>query len=286
MEELKRPHWIKKRVSEIANIEETEKLLRSLGLHTVCEGAECPNIAECFGNKTATFMILGGVCTRQCRFCAVTKGAPEKIDGQEPANIGKASKEMNLKHIVVTSVTRDDMPDGGAEHFAKTVKEIRKHNPQSTIELLIPDLQGDWDDLKTIVNSKPDVLNHNLETVPSLYKEVRPQANYNLSLELLKKVKDFNPSIYSKSGIMLGLGEKEAEVYQVMDDLREVECDILTMGQYLRPTKEHISIKEYIHPDKFEEYKKVALQKGFKYVASGPLIRSSYNAGLAMDEME
>lgn len=285
-EKMKKPEWLKKRVKNIENIEETAKLLRSLSLHTVCEGAECPNISECFGNKTATFMIMGGVCTRQCRFCAVTKGEPQKLDEQEPVNIGKASKELNLKHIVITSVTRDDIPDGGAEHFAKTVNEIRKQNPLSTIELLIPDLQGDWDALKTIINAKPDILNHNLETVPSLYEEVRPQANYYRSLELLKKVKDFNPSIYSKSGIMLGLGEKDDEIYQVMDDLREIECDIITIGQYLRPSNEHIELKEYVHPDKFEEYRKVALKKGFKYAASGPFVRSSYNASLGMDEIK
>lgn len=286
VDNIKKPEWLKKRVSKIQNIEETAKLLRSLDLHTVCEGAECPNIGECFGNKTATFMIMGDVCTRQCRFCAVSKGLPQKLDPQEPINIGKASKELNLKHIVVTSVTRDDIPDGGAEHFAKTTNEIRKQNALSTIELLIPDLQGDWEALKTILKSKPDILNHNLETVPELYNEVRPQANYLRSLELLREVKKIDDSIYTKSGIMVGLGETDEALYRVMDDLREIQCDILTIGQYLRPSQEHIELKEYVHPDRFEEYRKIALEKGFKYVASGPFVRSSYNASLGMDEVK
>lgn len=285
-ENMKKPEWLKKRVNNIENIEETVKLLRSLSLHTVCEGAECPNISECFGNKTATFMIMGDVCTRQCRFCAVLKGRPQKLDPQEPINIGKASEKLSLKHIVVTSVTRDDISDGGAEHFAKTTYEIRKHNPLSTVELLIPDLQGNWDALKIIIDESPDILNHNLETVPSLYEEVRPQANYYRSLELLSKAKDSNPSIFTKSGIMVGLGELDKELYRVMDDLREIQCDILTIGQYLRPSQEHIELKQYVHPDKFEEYRKAALQKGFKYVASGPFVRSSYNASLGMDQVK
>jgi lipoic acid synthetase len=242
-------------------------------------------MGECYGNKTATFMILGNVCTRNCRFCAVTNGHTEPLDPKEPENIGKACKEMGLRHVVVTSVTRDDLPDGGAEHFAKTVQEIRKQNPQSTIELLISDLQGDWEALKTILDSKPDILNHNLETVPELYNEVRPQADYKRSLELLKKVKEIDPSIYTKSGIMVGLGEKEESVHSLMDDLREIDCDILTIGQYLQPSKEHIQLKEYIHPDIFEKYKKIAEEKGFKYVASGPFVRSSYNAALGIDKV-
>lgn len=281
-----KPEWLTKRINNTESIEETALLLRNLSLHTVCESAECPNMSECFGNKTATFMIMGDVCTRQCRFCAVTKGEPKKLDEQEPVNIGRASMELCLKHIVITSVTRDDIPDGGAEHFANTVLEIRKQNPMSTIELLIPDLQGKWDALRTIINAKPDILNHNLETVPSLYKEVRPHAQYFRSLELLGKVKELKPSIFTKSGIMVGLGETEEEIYQLMDDLREMDCDILTIGQYLRPSMEHIELKEYVHPDTFEEYREAALKKGFKYVASGPFVRSSYNASLGMDKVK
>ena len=282
---VQRPEWLKKRVKNTENIHETVKLLRSLSLHTVCEGAACPNIMECFGKKTATFMIMGDVCTRKCRFCGVAKGEPQKLNHNEPINIGKACNELELKHVVITSVTRDDIADGGAEHFAKTVYEIRRQNPNITIELLIPDLQGDWDALKIIIDSNPDILNHNLETVPSLYKEVRPQADYERSLQLIKKVKNYRSKIYTKSGIMLGLGEKEFEILKAMDDLVHANCDILTIGQYLQPSEEHIQLKEYIHPDKFKEYEYIGLKKGFNYVSSGPFVRSSFNASLAMREL-
>jgi len=285
MKTLKKPRWLTKRISNTDNIEDTVKILKNLSLNTVCEGAQCPNITECYGKKIATFMILGSVCTRQCTFCAVAKGKPKEINPYEPANIGKASKELGLKHIVITSVTRDDIFDGGAEYFAKTVFEIRKQSPLSTIELLIPDLQGDWQALNTIVNSKPQIINHNLETVPSLYQMVRPQADYRRSLELLEKVKELDSSIYTKSGIMLGLGENDKEVYKVMDDLKRIDCDILTIGQYLQPSKQHIELKEYIYPDKFEEYKKAAENKGLRYVASGPFVRSSYNASLGIERL-
>jgi lipoic acid synthetase len=283
---IDRPEWIKKRITNMKSIEETMSILRGLSLNTVCEGAQCPNIGECFGNKTATFMIMGEVCTRRCRFCAVPKGKTQNLDPQEPKNIGIACRELGLRHIVITSVTRDDIPDGGARHFAETVYEIKRQNPKTTIELLIPDLQGDWDALKVILDSKPDIMNHNVETVPVLYDEVRPQANYERSLELLKKVKELDKEIYTKSGIMLGLGEKEEAVLKVMDDLIGIGCDILTIGQYLQPSKDHIELKEYIHPDKFKEYEQIGLQKGFKYVASGPLVRSSFNASIGMKKME
>lgn len=283
--DLVKPKWLTRRISNVETIGETINILKRLSLNTVCDGAQCPNVGECYGNKTATFMILGSVCTRQCRFCAVTKGKTEDVDPNEPENIGIACKELGLKHVVVTSVTRDDLPDGGAEHFAKTVKAIRNQNPLSTIELLIPDLKGNWEALKTIVESKPDILNHNLETVKNLYDIVRPQADYRRSLELLKNVKIFDSSIYTKSGIMVGLGEKEEEIYSLMDDLRSIECDILTIGQYLRPSQQHIEIKEYIHPDLFEKYKQAAEEKGFRYVASGPFVRSSYNAALGINTL-
>lgn len=282
---IEKPEWLRTRISNIKQIQETVDLLQKLSLHTVCESADCPNLGECFGNKTATFMILGSVCTRQCRFCAVSKGCADILDPKEPENIGKACKEMGLKHVVVTSVTRDDLFDGGAEHFAKTVAEIKRQNASATIELLIPDLKGNWDALKVILDSKPDILNHNVETVPELYSEIRPLAEYKRSLELLKIGKEIDTTIYTKSGIMVGLGEKEDQVYRVMDDLREVDCDILTIGQYMQPSKDHFELKQYITPYKFEEYKRIAEEKGFKYVASGPFVRSSYNAVQGMEKL-
>lgn len=280
-----KPDWLKKKISGTNTIEETASLLHKLSLHTVCDGAECPNRCECYSKKTATFMILGHVCTRQCRFCAVTKGSPELLDSREPENVGKACKELGLKHVVVTSVTRDDLPDGGANQFALTVEEIRRQNPDATVELLIPDLKGNWENLEFILDAKPDVLNHNVETVPSLYKDVRPQADYQVSLELLKKVKEYDQKIYTKSGIMVGLGETEDEVFKVMDDLLKSGCEILTIGQYLQPSEQHIKLKEYIHPDQFARYQNIAESKGFKYVFSGPFVRSSYNANLGIDEL-
>lgn len=281
--DLARPEWLVRRISNIETIDETVNILKRLSLNTVCDGAQCPNIGECFGNKTATFMILGGICTRQCRFCAVTKGKPEEVFPQEAENIGTACREMGLKHVVVTSVTRDDLSDGGAGHFANTVTEIRRQNPMSTVELLIPDLKGNHDALKVIIQSKPDIINHNLETVSNLYETVRPQADYRRSLELLEAVKKIDGSIYTKSGIMVGLGEKQEEVYSLMDDLRSIDCDILTIGQYLRPSQQHIPIKEYVHPDLFDQYRSVAEEKGFRYVASGPFVRSSYNAAIGIN---
>lgn len=282
---LKRPDWLKKKISNVENIDETFNILKRLKLNTVCDSAMCPNIGECYGHKTATFMILGNVCTRVCRFCAVPKGRTEMIDVDEPRHIGEACKELGLKHVVVTSVTRDDLKDGGAQHFANVVYEIRKSNPHTTIELLIPDLKGNWDALKIIVDAKPDILNHNTETIKSLYSLVRPVAIYERSLELLKKVKEMDPNIYTKSGIMLGLGECESEVYELMDDLRNNDVDIMTMGQYLQPTSKHLEVKEYVHPDKFEHYRLIAEEKGFLYVASGPFVRSSYNAAIGIDKI-
>lgn len=278
-----RPDWLKKRISRVDKIDETVKLLKSMSLNTVCAGADCPNIGECYANGTATFMILGSVCTRKCRFCAVKNGKTDFLDPNEPENVAKACKEMNLKHIVVTSVTRDDLADGGAGHFAETVRQIRKHNPESTIELLIPDLSGNWDSLKIIVDSKPDIINHNIETVQSLYEKVRPEASYIRSLNLLSKVKEMDASIYTKSGIMVGLGEVDADMLKTIDDLRAVDCDILTIGQYLQPSENHLEIENYISPYEFGIYKKFATLKGFKYVASGAFVRSSYNAFEALE---
>ncbi len=273
-----RPEWLKMRAPDSGVLDKMENMLDKLSLHTVCESANCPNIGRCFKNKTATFMVMGNTCTRNCRFCAVDKGKPEKLDYEEPKNVAIASKKLGLKHTVVTSVTRDDLKDGGAGHFVKVIKAIREENPQSTIELLIPDLNGNWDALRKILDAGPDVLNHNIETVRSLYDKVRPMAVYDRSIELLRQVKIFNKDIYTKCGIMLGLGETEAQVVKVMDDLLKVNCDMLTISQYLRPSRKHLPVLEYIPPEKFARYREIALQKGFKVVFSGPYIRSSYRA--------
>lgn len=277
MDMRRKPEWLKVKVNT-DDIIEMEKLLNALSLHTVCEGAACPNIGECFKNKTATFMILGENCTRNCRFCQVIKGKVQPLNPEEPENVAKAAKQLGLKHIVVTSVTRDDLEDGGADFFSQTIHNLREYLPNSSVEVLIPDFKGDLAALKTVLVAKPDILNHNIETVPELYTEVRPMAIYKRSLELLKRVKEINPSIFTKTGIMVGLGETKQQVLRVMDDLKQVGCDILTIGQYLSPSKQHLPIYEYITPEQFEEYRSIGLGKGFKYVASGPLVRSSYNA--------
>ncbi len=282
---LKKPEWLKMKVNFEA-VAEMEKILRSLSLHTVCENANCPNRGECFKNKTATFMILGENCTRNCRFCAVSKGKPTPLDPNEPGNVAIAAQKLGLRHTVVTSVTRDDLPDGGAAHFAQTIRELKKLMPKSTVEVLIPDFQGSLDALKIVIDARPDIINHNIETVPSLYKTVRPMAIYERSLELLKRVKKYGNGIHSKTGIMVGLGETQDEVLGVMDDLIKAECDMLTIGQYLSPSKQHLEVAEYITPAQFDEYKRLGLKKGFTYIASGPLVRSSYNAIEGMKEME
>lgn len=274
---LSKPEWLKKNIN-IAALSEMEKILGSLSLNTVCSSADCPNRGECSKNRTATFMILGNTCTRNCRFCSVSKGKGEILDKNEPENVAKAAKQLGLKHIVVTSVTRDDLADNGAKHFSETILKLKEYLPDSTIEVLIPDFQGNYDSLKTVVDAKPDIINHNIETVISLYDRVRPMAEYQRSLEMIKRVKQLNPNIFTKSGVMVGLGETKEEISQVMDDLLEVNCDILTIGQYLNPSDEHIPIKEYVTPEQFKLYKQIGLEKGFQYVASGPFVRSSYNA--------
>ncbi len=281
----RKPEWLKKRIDPTAMMQ-MESILRSLSLHTVCEGANCPNRGECFKNKTATFMILGDMCTRNCRFCAVTKGEPTLVDPSEPSHVAEAAQKLGLRHVVVTSVTRDDLPDGGATHFANVVAAVKKRLPDVTIEVLIPDFQGDSAALHTVIDARPDIINHNIETVPSLYTAVRPMALYDRSLQLLSRVKQHGSGIYSKTGLMVGLGETPDEVCAVMDDLVAVGCDILTIGQYLQPTKAHLPVAAYIHPDQFAEYKRIGLEKGFTYIASGPLVRSSYNAAAGMAEME
>jgi lipoic acid synthetase len=279
---MAKPEWLKVRVRSTQEAAGVREMLKRLSLHTVCEEAGCPNIMECFGRRTATFMILGRNCTRNCTFCNVTKGELDTVDPVEPVNVAKAVRELGLHHVVVTSVTRDDLPDGGAGHFAETVHEIRALNPSTAIEVLIPDFKGSVDALKLVVDAKPQIINHNVETVPRLYSSVRPMAVYRRSLDLLKNVKDLDPDMITKSGIMVGLGEEEQEVSEVMRDLRAVSCDVLTIGQYLAPSRLHHPVVEYVHPDVFERYKEMGMNLGFKYIASSPLVRSSYKAEEAL----
>ena len=277
-----KPDWLKIKSYSNQSRAEVEELLEKLSLHTVCEEANCPNLIECFCNKTATFMVLGKVCTRNCTFCNVLKGACETVDPKEPFHVAHAIKELGLKHAVITSVTRDDLPDGGANHFAHVIEEIRKLTPNIVVEVLIPDFQGEHDALKKVIAAKPDILNHNIETVSRLYPDVRPMAVYNRSLKLLRDAKAIDPSILTKSGMMLGLGETREEVMETILDLKRNGCDFLTIGQYLPPSKQHHLLIEYIHPDVFEEYRMKALEAGFRHVASGPLVRSSYQAHKAL----
>ncbi len=278
-----KPEWLKVKMGNGIKRAEVEEILKRLSLHTVCEQASCPNIMECFGRKTATFMILGKVCTRNCTFCDVQKGFPGEADADEPLHVAQAVKELKLRHVVITSVTRDDLADGGAGHYASVIEKVRELNPEVVIEVLIPDFEGSLEALKTVIDAQPDILNHNVETMPRLYPEVRPMAVYKRSLELLRNVKTLSAGTYTKSGIMLGLGESEQEVLEVFRDLREADCDFLTVGQYLAPSKSHHPVVEYIHPDVFESYKTKALEMGFRYVASAPLVRSSYQADRAME---
>ena len=278
----RKPDWLRVRIPYGSGYKEVRGILDKYRLNTVCDEAICPNRGKCFHAGTATFMILGKNCTRNCRFCNVTGALPEPVDSHEPGNIAKAVRELKLKYIVITSVTRDDLEDGGAGHFAKTVDEIRKLNPDTKVELLIPDFLGDTKALAAIVESNPEVLGHNIETVPSLYNKVRPEADYIRSLEVLSKAKEMGYKGKTKSGIMVGLGEKEVEVLSVFRDLRKHGCDFLTVGQYLRPSPDHIELAEYIHPDQFERYAEKAYKLGFEHVASSPLVRSSYMAHEAL----
>jgi lipoic acid synthetase len=276
--QTKRPNWLRVKLPQGKEYHRLKTILRSANLHTVCEEAICPNIGECFGQGTATFLILGDVCTRRCNFCAVTKGQPPILDEDEPEKIARVVKQIGLRHVVITSVTRDDLPDGGANIYARTIRNIRTYNPTCTIEVLIPDFKGSEEVLEIVLEEYPDILNHNLETVPRLYPDVRPQADYELSLSLLEKVNVIHPGCITKSGLILGMGEEYDEIIDVMKDLRDVDCDILTIGQYLRPGKEYIQIKRYYHPDEFKRLKYEGEKMGFKHVESGPLVRSSYHA--------
>jgi len=279
---ISKPKWLRIPYIDNSNKDTVREILESLNLNTVCREANCPNYLECFSKKTATFMILGTNCTRNCRFCNVTCDEPQSIDPNEPENIAQAVVELGLQYVVVTSVTRDDLPDGGAEHFAKVIRAIQTASPKTAIEVLIPDFQGNIAALKKVADALPTVISHNMETVISLYDAVRPQAEYQRSLNLLQNIKKLNPAIRSKTGIMLGLGETQEQVHALFDDLRNVGCEFLTIGQYLAPSREHYPVQEYIEPQIFDEYGATAREKGFSFVASAPLVRSSYHAGEAL----
>ncbi len=274
----RRPEWLKVRLPAGPTYDNLKRLMRSKTLHTVCEEARCPNMAECWGAGTATFMILGDTCTRSCGFCAVKTGRPETLDLDEPRRVGEAVEQMGLGHAVVTSVNRDELPDGGASLFAETIAEIRRRSPEATVEVLIPDFRGDSDALDAVLAARPDILNHNCETVPRLYSRVRPQARYERSLELLRRAKERAPDLTTKSGIMVGLGETRDEVLETMGDIRGQGTDVLTVGQYLRPTPTHLPIERYWTPAEFDELREAGLRLGFRHVESGPLVRSSYHA--------
>ncbi len=276
---LPKPDWIRVRAPGPGAFGETARLVRGNGLHTVCEEASCPNIGECWSQKHATFLIMGDTCTRACSFCNVKTGLPGALDVDEPMKVAEATANLGLKHVVITSVDRDDLADGGAEHFAQTIRKTRAHNPDTTIEVLTPDFLRKDGALEVVVEAAPDVFNHNLETVPSLYLPVRPGARYFHSLRLLQRVKELNPRMFTKSGIMVGLGEERNEVLQVMDDLRSADVDFITIGQYLQPSRKHHPVARYVTPDEFENFAAIARAKGFLMVSSSPLTRSSHHAG-------
>lgn len=272
----KRPEWLKVRLPMGENYRQVRSIVDDFKLHTICQSGNCPNMGECWGAGTATFMILGNVCTRSCSFCAVKTGRPNEYDEDEPRRVAEAIWLMKVKHAVITSVNRDELKDRGAEIWYQTVRSVKELSPDTTIETLIPDVKGTWDALERMISAGQEVVSHNMETVQSLYRKVRPQAKYERSLEQIQRTRAYGKR--TKSGIMVGLGETKEEVFKIMDDLAAHGCDILTIGQYLQPTKMHIAVAEYIHPDLFAEYKEVGLQKGLLYVESGPLVRSSYHA--------
>ena len=272
----RKPNWLRVKLPVGPEFRKVRKLVDEYKLHTICESGSCPNMGECWGAGTATFMILGNVCTRGCSFCAVATGRPTEYDQDEPRRVAEAIKLMQVKHAVLTSVNRDELKDSGAEIWYQTVREIKKISPETTIETLIPDTRGNWEALERMISAGQEVVSHNMETVESLYRRVRPQAKYQRSLDQIKKTKEYGKR--TKSGAMLGLGEKDDEVFKLMDDLAAHGLDILTLGQYLQPTKMHIEVAEFVHPDKFEFFKEEGLKRGIKYVESGPLVRSSYHA--------
>jgi lipoic acid synthetase len=276
---LRKPEWLRVKAPGSAGYNETRKIVRDGGLHTVCEEAACPNIGECWSQKHATLMIMGDVCTRACAFCNVRTGLPQALDPDEPRRVGEAVAQMGLAHVVITSVDRDDLADGGGAHFAEVVREIRRQAPGTTIEILTPDFLRKPGAAEIVIDSTPDVFNHNLETVPRLYLEIRPGARYYHSLRLLERVKERDPSRFTKSGLMVGLGETKAEIMQVMDDMRSAGVDFITIGQYLQPTRKHAAIERFVTPEEFKAYEAIARAKGFLMVSSSPLTRSSHHAG-------
>lgn len=276
LERIKKPKWLRVKLPIGENYRKVRSLVDEHKLHTICESGSCPNMGECWGEGTATFMILGNICTRSCGFCAVKTGKPEEVDAYEPGKVANSVKIMNVKHAVITSVDRDDLKDGGSEIWAQTVRAIRKQSPGTTLETLIPDFAGKWENLQVIIDVAPEIVSHNLETVRRLTKQVRIQAKYDRSLELLLRLK--KGGMHTKSGLMLGLGESEQEILETMQDLRNIGVEVLTLGQYLQPTLKHLPVVEFINPEKFEYYKIKGLEMGFRYVESGPLVRSSYHA--------
>ena len=275
---MQKPPWLKKRISPYQDLKKVKAILEHTHLHTVCEEARCPNLGECFSSGTATLLILGKVCTRNCSFCAVEHGVPSSLNEQEPEEVVSAIGKMGLRYAVITSVTRDDLPDGGASFFARTIQAIRKLDKEIKVEVLIPDLQGKSSSLEIVLDGEPDVLNHNVETIARLYPQVRPQALYKRSLDLLRNSKESHPHILTKSGFMLGLGETRDEILQLMHDLRKAGCDLLTIGQYLQPRPDRLPVVRYVAPEEFEEYQKIGEGMGFKAVASGPFVRGSFHA--------
>lgn len=272
------PPWFKKRIPEPGTMSGMRVLMNGLSLNTICESGLCPNIGDCFSKGTATFLLLGDTCTRNCTFCAVKKGVPGPVDEEEPEHLAEAVRQLGLKHVVITSVTRDDLSDGGATHFARTIRRLRAEDRALTVEVLVSDFAGSPEAVRLVVDACPDVINHNLETVPRLYPEVRPKADYKRSLELLRLVKELDGRIITKSGLMVGLGETRDEMLRVMDDLREVDCGLLTIGQYLAPSSEHHPVVRFVSPDEFSEYERIGQEMGFRAVASAPLVRSSFDA--------
>lgn len=281
----KKPDWLRVQYNREA-VEEVARLMKDLKLNTVCKEANCPNLGECYKKHTATFMVMGSACTRNCRFCNVSCAKPQPLDPDEPRHLAEVAKKLALRHVVVTQVTRDDLPDGGAAHMAAVVRAVHETCPGTTVEVLISDLKGSEDALRVVLDAKPDVLNHNVEMVSRLYHDVRPQARYERSLKVLSDSKKFAPNILTKTGFMLGLGETDDEVYALMDDIRATGCDILTISQYLQPSPQHWALQRYVTPEEFARFKDIAMEKGFKFVASSPLVRSSYRAAEAFEAAE
>jgi lipoyl synthase len=282
-----KPTWLRVKAPQWERVGSVKELLRDLKLNTVCEEASCPNIGECFSSGTATFLIMGPACTRACPYCDIDfEKKPVALDPTEPARLADAVHRMGLRHVVITSVNRDDLADGGASQFVHCIQAVRAVSPQTTIEVLIPDLCGNWDALETILNAQPEVLNHNTETVPRLYRKVRPQGSYARTLELLSRTRDYAPTVYTKSGVMVGLGETDTEIYDVLKDLRNHQCDIVTIGQYLQPTPKHLAVQDFIPPEQFDRYRLWGEELGFLQVVASPLTRSSYHAEQVRELME